>query len=888
MSQGLKNIAKQYEAGSVEGRIYKMWEESGYFNPDNLKLPESAKSFCIVLPPPNITDKLHLGHAAMVAIEDVMIRYARMSGYRALWIPGTDHAAIATQNVVEKRLQKEEGKTRHDLGKEKFLEHVWKFLYETQSMIQKQIRNMGGSLDWSREAFTLDKPRAKAVSEMFCRMYGEGVIYRGHRIVNWCPRCESTLADDEIEYKEKEEKLYWIKYGPFVLATSRPETKLGDTAVAVHPDDPRYKEWIGKTVKISGVLGEFEVKVVADEVVDPKFGSGIIKVTPAHSFVDFEIGLRHQLPVKAVINEKGRMMENCGKYAGMTVAECREAIVADMEAMGIMDRVEDYTHNLSVCYRCSTAIEPLVSKQWFISVDKKLDRLGGKSLKEKALEAAKSDEIRFVPERFTKRYSNWMENLHDWCISRQIWFGHPIPVWYCQDCKEMTCARDEKLSECPSCHGSKLTQDPDSLDTWFSSGTWTFSTLGWPDNQDSKGNKTGDLAKFHPTSVLETGYEIITLWVSRMVMMSFFALGEIPFNTVYLHGLILDAQGKKMSKSKGNGIDPLDMIPKYGTDALRLSILLGNTPGTDMKFSEEKIDAAKRFVNKLWNISRYILTSIDLEKAKKTDIKSLVLTTADRWIIARSNEMIALSRECLDIEGRNYKISMLGEALREYTWSDLADWYVEIAKVEGQKDAILYHLLEILLRLWHPFIPFVSEEIWSNLAQKDPLIVSEWPKLLDIGEVENSRSQIEKIKDTVTAIRNIRAENKVDAGAFIKVKIASPSFGSLINSYREVIGKLARVEELEMVEALGEKMAGQFPFILDGVEGYVSVAVEDSGKSKEKLEKELSHYQILLENVRRKIDNVEFTSKAPEAVVAKEKEKAKEYRDIIEKIKTRL
>ena len=562
------DIPKAYDAKKYEDKIYKAWEKSGLFSP---KIIKGKKPFVISMPPPNATGQLHLGHAIMLALEDIMIRYNRMQGTPSLWLPGTDHAAIATQNKVEKLLA-EKGITRQDLGREKFLEEVRKFVKNSQGTIRNQIRKMGSSCDWTREKYTMDSDLSEAVSTVFKMMYEDVLIYRVDRIVNWCPRCSSTLADDEVEYKEENGKLYWLKYGPFTLATTRPETKLGDTAVAVHPKDKRYKDMIGKKYMIPGVLGEFEVTVVADEAVDPEFGSGAVKVTPAHSFTDFEIAQRHGIPVKKVINEEGRMMENCGKYACMTTTECRKAILNDMDKMGLLLKVEDYLHKLSVCYRCGTVVEPLTSKQWFIDVNKKIKRLNNKSLKKKSLEVVKNGSIKIIPPRFDKIYFHWMENLRDWCISRQIWWGHRIPVWYCKKCgkefvggesvKTTTKLKIDNHTKCTKCGSNEFKQDPDTLDTWFSSGIWTFSTLGWP-------KKTEDYKYFHPTSVLETGYDILFFWVARMILMTTYATGQIPFENVYLHGLVRDKNGEKMSKSKPETcIDPLDMIEKYGTDAV--------------------------------------------------------------------------------------------------------------------------------------------------------------------------------------------------------------------------------------------------------------------------------------------------------------------------------
>ncbi|HHH12507.1 MAG TPA: valine--tRNA ligase, partial [Candidatus Moranbacteria bacterium] len=725
------SLPKNYRPDEREAAIYQRWEKSGYFNPDNLPLPEEAPSYTIILPPPNITDKLHLGHAAMLAIEDVLIRFARMRLRRALWLPGTDHAAIATQNAVEKKLWREKKLTRHDLGREKFLQEVWRFLRSTQSTIQRQMRVMGASLDWSREAFTLDPPRQKAVTEMFVRMYRDGVIYRGQRVVNWCPRCKSTLADDEIEYRPQKGHLYTFRYWkdfPFAISSTRPETKLGDTAVAVNPADERYRPFIGQTFEGDFCGVKLKIKVIADRHVDSSFGTGALGVTPAHSLADEQIARRHDLPSVQVIDQEARIRPGFGRFSSLSVLEARENIAERLREEGLLEKEEEIENNLSVCYRCDTAIEPLPSEQWFVAVDRKLSRLGGKSPKERALECADAGEIEFIPARFAKRYRDWMENLHDWCISRQIWFGHRIPVWYC-DCGEVVVDTEEPET-CPRCGGDKLTRDPDVLDTWFSSGMWTFSTLGWPDNF-RHGRKTGDLARFHPTEVLETGYEIITLWVSRMIMMSLFALGEIPFRKVHLHGMILDQNGKKMSKSKGNGIDPIEVVEKFGTDAVRLSLLIGNTPGNDMRLSEEKIKSYRNFVTKLWNIARYCDFAVkDRKLFSAVDRVPAAAGDADRWILSR---LRAVARDVSrNIERHN--LSTAGEKLRDFTWGDFADWYLETHKAE-RNDAVLVFVLRQLLLLWHPFTPFVTEEINSRLfaAEADDnrqlLMIAPWPDL---------------------------------------------------------------------------------------------------------------------------------------------------------------
>ncbi|MFA5155674.1 MAG: valine--tRNA ligase [Patescibacteria group bacterium] len=867
----IPDLDKAYNPANHEDKIYQKWEKSGFFNPDNLDLPADAPRYTIVLPPPNITDRLHMGHAVNLAIEDLLIRYHRLRGFRTLWLPGTDHAAIATQNVVEKKILQESGRSRHDLGREKFLAEVWKFLGATQTEILHQARKLGASLDWSRLAFTLDEPRQLAVRTMFKEMYDEGVIYRGERIVNWCPRCHSTLADDEVEYKEEKAKLYWIKYGPFVLATSRPETKLGDTAVAVHPQDERYRDLVGQELMIPGVLGNFQVLVVADEAVDRDFGSGAIKVTPAHSFIDNEIAARHHLPSKKIIDEDGRMMANCGKYAGLTTAAAREAIVADMQALGLIDHIdEDYAHSAAVCYRCGTVIEPLPSKQWFISVDRKLPRLSGQSLKEKALSVAVEGRIKFIPERFSKRYQDWMLNLHDWCISRQIWFGHQIPVWY---------RGSETYVGVTAPDGTGWTQDPDTLDTWFSSGMWTFSTLGWPLNYQER-RKSGDLAKFHPTQVLETGYEIITLWVSRMIMMSLFALDEIPFENVYLHGMLLDQNGKKMSKSKGNGVNPLDMIAKFGTDATRLAVLTGSTPGNDSRFSEDKVEIKRNFVNKLWNISRFILAAAEAKDLSLPPNKApQPQTLADRWILANlASTMAAVDRHLAD-----FSFSLAAEELEDFTYSKLADWYLEIAKIEKDKGEILIYILKNLLILWHPFIPFVTEAIWSSFNDS-LLMVAAWPAA-QIGAASAAESaELDRIIRIVQAIRNARSEHRIEPSRKLSAVIYGHEATASLEQQRDLIMNLRTGLSDLAIKPAGEKLLAAIAIPLGGIEIYLSGAV-DPAKERTRLAKEETRLERLIDSQEQKLQNQDFVGRAPEKVVAAERAKLATYQIELEKIR---
>jgi len=865
-----RDLDKAYNPGENEDKIYKKWEESGYFNPDNLDLAPDALSYTIVLPPPNITDKLHMGHAATVAIEDLLIRYHRLLGERALWIPGTDHAAIATQNVVEKKLLKEKGQTRQDLGREKFLEEVWAFLKTTQSTILYQVRKMGASLDWSRLSFTLDDERQLAVRTMFSEMYKEGVIYRGDRIVNWCPRCHSTLADDEVEYKEQQAKIYTFKYDknfPIAISTTRPETKLGDTAVAVNPKDERYKKYIGQEFKVIFCGQALNIKIIADRNVESDFGTGALGVTPAHSMVDWQMAQANNLSLIKVINEDGRIQPGFGKFSGLTVAEARDVIVADLTKEGLLEKEEELTNNLSVCYRCGTAIEPLTSKQWFISVDKKIARLGNKSLKEKSLEAAQTKEIQFIPERFNKRYSDWMNNLHDWCISRQIWFGHQIPVWY---------KGEEIYTGLEAPKGEGWIQDADTLDTWFSSGMWTFSTLGWPTNYQA-GQKIGDLAKYHPTQVLETGYELITLWISRMIMMSFFALGEIPFDKVYLHGMILDKEGKKMSKSKGNGVDPLDIIEKFGTDATRLALLMGTTPGNDSRFSEDKVEAKRNFINKLWNISRFILTSCE-EKFYTTTAEKIPASTSlsDEWILGEMAKLIKTTTERLN----NFDFSLAAEELNDFTWNKLADWYLEIAKVEKNKEEILIYLLKNLLILWHPFIPFVTETIWESFNESI-LMVAKWPQVDETQVKDNNDFTL--IQDIVIAIRNARSENKIEPAKKLEAIIYGNESASLISSQIEIIKNLKTgLGSLEL-KTSREKIANAIMVPVRGIEIYLLGAI-DAEREKTRLVKEQANLEKLISLQAQKLNNVDFVSRAPEKIVIAEKEKLDSYQAELVKI----
>ncbi|MCF7860211.1 valine--tRNA ligase [Patescibacteria group bacterium] len=866
----MKNeLEKIYNPDIFEDNIYQKWEDSGFFNPDKLDLPDDAPTYTIILPPPNITAKLHLGHSAMLAIEDLMVRYRRQNGYRTLWLPGTDHAAIATQNMVEKKIFAESGKTRHDLGREKFLVEVQKFVVETQATILRQTRKMGASLDWSRLAFTLDEKRQQAVKKMFLDMYREGIIYRGERIVNWCPRCHSTLADDEVEYKEQTAKLYTFKYSPdfpIAISTTRPETKLGDTAVAVNPKDERYQEFIGKEYKLNFCGQDLNIKVIADRNVEMDFGTGALGVTPAHSAVDWHMAEENNLPIIKVINENGLIKEGFGEYSGLTTIAVRQVIIERLNQQKLITKEEEIVNNLSCCYRCDSPIEPLPSKQWFISVDAPVTRLKGRSMKQAALELVKNEEVKFLPERFNKRYCDWMENLHDWCISRQIWFGHSIPAWY---------RGDEVFvgEEAPA--GDAWIEDKDTLDTWFSSGMWTFSTLGWPDNFKD-GQKTGDLARFHPTQVLETGYEILTLWVSRMMMMSLFALGEKPFSHVYLHGTILDEKGKKMSKSKGNGVDPLETIAKYGADAVRLSLLMGSTPGNDSRYNEEKIEAKRNFINKLWNISRFILSDAS-DDDLKTSINVLpkAISLADKWILS---ELLS-ARKTLDVSFSEFNYAIGAEALYDFTWNKLADWYLEIAKVEKNKGTILIYILKNVLIMWHPFIPYVTEAIWSSFND-NLLMVEQWPEMNDkldfwVSVSETDGDSFSFIQEAIIAIRNARSVNKIEPARKVQALVIGER-SSLLKEQEALIKSLRTgVESLELVTVAPTEAA--IKISLANTEIYLLGAI-DSEKEKARLIKERANLEGLISNLSQRLDNKEFVSRAPANIVAAETEKLNRYK----------
>jgi valyl-tRNA synthetase len=869
-----ESLPKAYDASQVEDGIYAAWEASGAF-----QLHGDGDPYCIVMPPPNRTGTLHMGHATMLAIEDLLIRFHRMQGKRTRWIPGTDHAAIATQVKVEQLLIKQGMKNpREELGREKFLEKVVEFAEESANTIRNQVRKMGSSCDWSDEKYTLDEERNRAVNEMFKMMYDDGIIERGYRVVNWDPQFQTTLSDDEVQSKEVTAKLLTFTYDkdfPIAISTTRPETKFGDVAVAVHPDDARYKKYVGQTFTPTFLGKQLSITVIADEAVDPEFGTGALGVTPAHSMIDAEMAARHGLDTVQVIGKDARLIadEVGTAFGGLTVEEARKKIQEHLDAQGLLTSVEEVQQNLPVAERGGAPVEQLPMRQWFVRVNKpfalRQDTLGKwkkgekTTLKELMIEAVTSGQTKIVPDRFEKIYFHWINNLRDWCISRQIWFGHRIPVWYRGGSDEgrvpspensQLGTRSSELEMVVSdvSPGEGWEQDPDTLDTWFSSGLWTFSTLGWPDVKEWKKNRA-----FHPTAVLETGYDILFFWVARMILMSTYALGEVPFKDVYLHGLVRDEQGRKMSKSLGNNLDPLDLIPKYGTDAVRLSLVMGTTPGADMKLSEEKIQGFRNFTNKLWNISRFILTVIptNVEGSLRMD----GMTLADKWILSRLAEVTANVTKKIE----TYQLSSAGEELRDFTWSDLADWYLEIAKIEKGKEAILAHLLKSLLKLWHPFMPFVTEYVWKTAGFKGDLITSEWPTVGPIHEL--ALRELETLRQLVTDMRRLRAEQGIEPVKMVEFGIVAPKdVTKLLEEHIEIVKVLARAENVSFSDSIENGWASV-------VSGNATIGLNVAGsvdveKEKAKTEKDIADTERYLASTREKLSNQEFLAKAPTKV----------------------
>ena len=863
-----KELAKAYEPREVEDRIYDFWLQGGYFHAE---VDPEKKPYTIVIPPPNITGQLHMGHALDETIQDILIRFKRMQGYSALWLPGTDHASIATEAKIVEAMKKE-GLTKEDVGREGFLERAWDWKAKFGGRIVEQLKKLGSSCDWERERFTLDEGCSEAVKEVFVRLYEKGLIYRGERIINWCPHCKTSISDAEVEFDEHDGNFWHLRYpltdgtGELRLATTRPETLLGDTAVAVHPDDERYKAYVGKTVTLP-LVGR-EIPVVADEYVEMDFGTGVVKITPAHDPNDFEVGLRHNLPVINVMDEGAVINENGGKYQGMTREEARKAIVKDLDEGGYLVKVEPIKHNVGSCYRCGTVVEPRVSKQWFVKME---------PLAKPAIDVVREGKIRLIPERMEKIYYNWMENIKDWCISRQLWWGHRIPAWYCEDCGETIVAK-ETPEKCPKCGGSHLHQDEDTLDTWFSSALWPFSTLGWPE-------KTPELSYFYPTDTLVTGYDIIFFWVARMIFSGLEHMGDIPFKTVFFHGLVRDAQGRKMSKSLGNGIDPIEVIEKYGADALRFTLVTGNSPGNDMRFTEEKLESSRNFANKIWNAARFIHMNIDGFDVKNELPESLTLE--DQWIVSALNTVTKEVTENLE----KYELGIAVQKLYDFIWDQFCDWYIELAKTRlmakdetsvGARQVLVWTFTSIL-KLMHPFMPYITEEIWQTMPHEgEALMVADYPQYNEKYAYPQAEAEMHRIMEAIRAIRNRRAEMNVPPSRRAKVYVAS-SFKETFRKGAQFVARLAYASEVEVGEAFS--IPGAVTIVTADAKVYIPMdELVDKEAELKRLNKELETAQKQLDQVNAKLNNPGFTGKAPANVVEGARQNAQKLEDKIKMI----
>jgi valyl-tRNA synthetase (EC 6.1.1.9) len=873
------DIPKTYDPSSVEDKIYQRWLEKDYFHAE---VDPDREPFCIVIPPPNITGQLHMGHALNNTLQDILIRFRRMQGYNAMWLPGTDHASIATEVKIVEKLR-EEGLSKEDIGRGEFLKRAWKWKEQYGGRIVEQLKKLGSSCDWKRERFTMDEGLSKAVIEVFVRLYEKGLIYRGERIINWCPCCRTSLSDAEVEYEEKDGSFWHIKYPVIgtdeclVVATTRPETMLGDTAVAVHPEDERYRKFIGKKVLLP--LVNREIPVIADEYVERDFGTGVVKITPAHDPNDFEVGLRHHLEVINVMNPDATINENGGKYEGLDRYEARKQIVRDLEEQGFLVKVEPHRHNVGSCYRCHTVVEPRVSRQWFVKM---------KPLAEPAIEAVKSGKIKFVPEHFAKIYFNWMENIQDWCISRQLWWGHRIPAYYCDDCGHITVAR-QAPEKCPECGSTKLHQDEDVLDTWFSSALWPFSTLGWPE-------KTPELEYFYPTNVLVTAYDIIFFWVARMIFSGLEHMGEVPFRYVLIHGLVRDAQGRKMSKSLGNGIDPLEVIDKYGTDALRYALTVGTSPGNDLRFSAEKLEASRNFANKVWNAFRFVMMNFD-DNADFSKVDSKKFTTADKWILSRINTVAREVTENLE----RFELGIALQKIYDFIWDEFCDWYIELVKprlydqeAPGRLEA-LYVLNEVLknsMKLLHPFMPFITEEIYSHLITPDEsIMISKWPEYREGVLYPEEERTMRIIMDAIRGIRNRRLEMNVPASRKAKAIFVTSDEGLAAAVEREAptFKRLAALSDVSLRKNREGIAEDAVTVVVEGMEVFLPLEdLIDIEKEIERLEKEKANLEEEIDRVVRKLSNQGFVSKAPKAVVDAEREKEVKYRDMYRRVTERL
>ena len=872
-----KELAKSYNPKEVEDKIYDFWMKGGFFRAE---VDRSKKPYTIVMPPPNITGQLHIGHALDNTLQDILIRYRRMQGYAALWLPGTDHASIATEAKIVEAMKKE-GITKEDIGREAFLERAWAWKEEYGGRICNQLKKLGTSCDWSRERFTMDEGCSEAVKEVFVRLYEKGLIYRGERIINWCPHCCTSISDAEVEFEEQEGFFWHLRYpltdgsGFVELATTRPETLLGDTAIAVNPDDERYKAFVGKTVTLP-IVGR-EIPVVADSYVDMEFGTGVVKITPAHDPNDFEVGLRHNLPIINVMDDTAHMNENAGeKYQGMDRYECRKAIVKDLEEGGFLVKVEPHAHNVGTCYRCGTTVEPRVSMQWFVKMQ---------PLAEPAIDCVRSGKTKFVPERFEKVYFHWMENIRDWCISRQLWWGHRIPAYYCADCGEMIVSKDE-VTVCPKCGGTHIRQDEDTLDTWFSSALWPFSTLGWP-------NKTDDLDFFYPTSTLVTGYDIIFFWVARMIFSGMENMGAQPFDTVFIHGIIRDEQGRKMSKSLGNGVDPLLLIDQYGADALRFFLATGNSPGNDMRFSDKRVESCRNFANKLYNASRFVHMNID-DHHVPCELPE-TLTTEDKWIISRVNTVAKEVAENLD----KFELGIAVQKLYDFIWDCYCDWYIELTKSRLREEGetaqnarqVLVWVLERTLRLLHPFMPFITEEIWQTLphsaeADGETIMLCKYPEYSEELHFPAEVLTTQKIMEAITAIRTRRNEMNVPPSKKAKVYIATENKETYELGAKFIVS-LASATEVEIDKEFD--LEGAVTIVVSDAKIYIPMnELVDKEAELARLKKELAQVEKLLAQDEGKLQNAGFMAKAPEAVVEKIKMQAQREREKIALIKAAI
>ena len=870
----MKELNKVYDPNETESKIYEMWEEGGYFKPE---VHPDGKPFTIVMPPPNITGQLHIGHAFDGTLQDILTRYKRMQGYSALWLPGEDHASIATEVKVKDKIAAEEGKTKQDIGRDAFLERAWDWSDFYRKRIAKQFRKLGSSCDWSRERFTMDEGCSEAVKEVFCNLYNEGLIYRANRIINWCPDCGTALSEAEVEYEEHNGHLWYIKYpikdsdAYVTVATTRPETMLGDTAIAVNPSDPRYLNLIGKTAVLP--LMNREIPIIADDYVEAEFGTGCVKITPCHDPNDFEVGQRHDLEQIRVMNDDATINELGGVYQGLDRYEARKKVVEDLQVLGLIEKIESIQHNVGACYRCDTVVEPITSLQWFVEM---------KPLAEPAIEVVRNEETVFVPDRFKKIYYNWMENIRDWCVSRQLWWGHRIPAYYCSDCDEVVVAK-EMPSVCPKCGGTSFTQDEDVLDTWFSSGLWPFSTLGWP-------NDTADFQKFYPNDVLVTAFDIIFFWVARMIFSGIHHAGETPFHHVYMHGLVRDEQGRKMSKSLGNGVDPLEMIEKYGADALRFALVTGNSAGNDTRWHEEKVEASRNFANKINNAARFILMNLE-DFDPESEIDRNDLNNLDEWIISRTNEMTAEVTANLD----KYELGIALEKLYSFVWSEFCDWYIEFvkprlygedAKAKHAAQWTLYHMFTDILKLLHPFMPFITEEIYGHINDDTkPLIIAEWPIYKEENAYPEQQAQVSEIIDGIRGIRNARAEMDIPPSKKAKVYIQCDKENEAIyRGNEDIFIKMASASEVEITETENDlenalnivTNTAKFTIPLDDL--------IDKEKEMQRLEKEKQKIEKEIARLNGKLDNPNFVAKAPENIVAEEREKLAKNQALLSEI----